>query len=80
MQWMWMDVVTSVSPTDEKERVYYEPNGGRYRFIIRGTDVTAEDEGCGVGSMMVYFAYYMEDSDRDDANGPDSSIDTEDMP
>ncbi len=80
MRWMWMDVVTSASPTDEKERVYYEPNGGKYRFIIRGTDVTAEDEGCGPGSMMVYFAYYMEDSDRDDTNGPDSTIDEEDMP
>jgi len=80
MRWSWNTIVSSDSPTDEKERVYYEPNGGKYRFLIRGTDVTGTEEGCDAGSMMVYFAYYMEDSDRDDANGPDWTIDEEDTP
>ena len=32
---------------------------------IRGYRVTADDEGCGANSNLVYFAYVAEDNDRE---------------
>jgi hypothetical protein len=49
------------------------------RLRIKGTNVTSDDEGCGTNSMLVYWAYFYEDSDRDDANGPSAAaVDPED--
>ena len=74
-----MTVVSSTSTHDEKERIYFEPYCGQFRIRIRGTSVTTDNEGCGTNSIRVYAALFMEDSARNDANGPDWTIDPEDM-
>jgi len=71
----WGAVRYSIDRTDNKERVIYNnfgPSGSEssFRLIIKGKDVTADEEGCGMNKMKVYYAYYWEDSDRDDSNGP----------
>ena len=45
------------------------------KLEIKEFNVTADNTGCGTNSMRVYFAYYYEDTDRDDGNGPGSEID-----
>jgi hypothetical protein len=67
-------VVADTDDNDEKRRVFAdtvltEP----YELRIIGDDVTADDAGCGTNSMLVYYAYFYEDSARDDADGPTSS-------
>jgi len=68
---------SSVSSTDNKERVFYDVGGLAVKLEISGFNVTSDDSGCGTNSMKVYYAYFYEDSDRDDANGPGSEIETE---
>jgi hypothetical protein len=64
----------SASPYDNKERVYYYDVGGKaVKLEISGTQVSADDEGCGTNSMKVYFAVMAEDADRDDVDGPSYS-------
>jgi hypothetical protein len=65
--------------TDEKERIYYSGNlGGRtFRFVVSGADVTSDNAGCGTNSMRVHFAWFYEDSSRDDSDGPNSEIEPE---
>lgn len=66
---------SSVS-VDNKERVFYQGIGGNaIQLQIYGFSVTADDTGCGTNSMKVYYAYYYEDSDRDDSDGPNTTID-----
>jgi hypothetical protein len=66
---------SSVS-VDNKERVFYQGVGGKaIQLQIYGYNVTADDTGCGTNSMKVYYAYYYEDSDRDDSDGPNASVD-----
>ena len=61
----WVTVRASQT-TDDKERVVIEnPESGVYRMKIRGYRVTADDEGCGTNSNLVYFAYVAEDNDRE---------------
>ena len=61
----------SVDSYDNKERIYFDGIGGKtVELRIIGDDVTADNEGCGTNSMKVYYAYILEDADRDDGNGP----------
>ena len=58
--------VLASTTSDDKERVTIErPESGIYRMKIRGQRVTADDEGCGTNSSLVYFAYVAEDNDRE---------------
>ncbi|MDD9941919.1 MAG: S8 family serine peptidase [Myxococcales bacterium] len=64
----------SNSITDNKERVFYEDPGGLpLRVEISGTSVTSDLSGCGFNSQRVYYAFFYEDSDRDDFEGPYAS-------
>lgn len=64
-------LMTSASSYDNKERVFYtSPGNKNLELGIVGYDVTATAEGCGVGKQRVYYAFYYEDSQRDDPEGP----------
>jgi hypothetical protein len=63
---------------DNKERVYHDGAGGQaVKLEIVGYRATADNMGCGTDSMKVYYAYFYEDSDRDDVDGPGAEIDPE---
>jgi hypothetical protein len=65
--------VLSSDTRDNKERVALErPDGGPYRLNLRGERITADDEGCGTNSMRVYWAYVVEDGDREAAENLDN--------
>jgi hypothetical protein len=65
------DLEYSTSTSDEKERVYHGAIGGNaIQLDIVGYDVTADNEGCGANSMLVYWSYFYEDDARDDPDGP----------
>lgn len=70
----WSTRRVSSSGSDNKERVILHDfsgiNAARHRLKLHGYDVTADAEGCGSNKMKVYFAWYYEDSDRDDSDGP----------
>jgi hypothetical protein len=61
---------------EEKKRLTLGPEvrGTVVSIGIYGADVTADSEGCGTDKMKVYWAYFFEDSLRDDADGPNSQI------
>ena len=62
---------SSADASDNKEMVYYSGVGGQaIKLEISGFSVSADDEGCGANSMKVYYAFIVEDSDRDDGDGP----------
>lgn len=60
--------------TDNKARVVLDSVSPGYNYFlkIKGDDVTSDLEGCGSNSTRVFWAYYWEDSRRDDAD--DSSL------
>jgi hypothetical protein len=62
---------------DNKERVFHDVGGLAVKLDIYGYNVTADNAGCGTNSMKVYYAYFYEDSDRDDYDGPGSEIEAE---
>ena len=67
-------LVNSVSGNDNRERVHLSGAGNKSLSLkISGFQVTADDAGCGNNSMKVFIAALLEDSDRDDANGPEWS-------
>ncbi len=69
---------SSIDYYDNKERVYYSAIGGQtVQLEIDGWDVKTDTTSCGSNSMKVYYAYFYEDDDRDDADGPGSLVDTE---
>ena len=49
-------------------------NNKRAQLEIHGVDVTADNEGCGTNSNLVYFAWFWEDDARDDPEDPGSEI------
>ena len=60
---------------DNKERVVDNRIGGKaVKLQIIGDDVTADNALCGTNSMLVFYAFYFEDTDRDDGDGPGSEI------
>ncbi|MEE9386910.1 MAG: hypothetical protein V3V08_26125 [Nannocystaceae bacterium] len=70
------DNVTRVSDTDgygEVARVVRaNPGPGLWELRIIGYDVDGVDDPvCGNDSIQVFYAFFYEDSDRDDSNGPD---------
>jgi hypothetical protein len=68
-------VVADTNDVDEKRRVFADTvYTDSYQLRIIGDDVTADDAGCGTNSMLVFYAYFYEDSARDDANGPGNEI------
>lgn len=69
---------SSLDSYDEKERVFYSGVGGQaVKLELYGYDVPSDSTGCGNNSVKVYYAWFYEDDDRDDANGPSSEIDPE---
>lgn len=63
---------------DNKERVFtYDVGGKAVQIDVIGSDVTTDAEGCGTNSMKVFYSYFYEDGDRDDANGPGAEIEAE---
>ncbi len=74
----WKTVRSSISYTDNKERVFETGVGGkRLRLQIDGYKVTADATGCGTNKMKVYYGYFYEDSARDDPDGPGNEISKE---
>jgi hypothetical protein len=70
----WTTLGYSADAYDYKERVRVTPaSGWRHRVKISGYNVTSDDAGCGTNSMKVYYAYFYEDSARDDGDGPSAS-------
>jgi len=70
-------LIHSSSADDNKERIYYNDNfftgpiqNKKVDLEIIGNSVSTDVEGCGVDSMMVYYAWMYEDNDRDDSDGP----------
>lgn len=47
-----------------------DPGGKCRKLVLEGSNVTANDEDAGQHRRVVYFAYFYEDTDRDDAGGP----------
>ncbi len=72
---VWKTKRSSTSTTDEKERIFYTDFSGnrKWRLRISGTDVSTIGAGCGLNSMRAYVAFFFEDSDRDDSNGPSAA-------
>jgi hypothetical protein len=62
---------------DHREVVHVIGAGNKALSLkLPGFDVTADDAGCGSNSMKVFIAALLEDSDRDDDNGPEWSAAT----
>ena len=69
---------SSLDYYDNKERVFSRSVGGQaIELEIEGWDVKTDTTSCGSNSMKVYYMYFYEDGDRDDADGPGSLIDPE---
>ena len=65
LNWTFDTVVSNTD--DSRQRVTYTaPANKVLRLRIEGRDVTTDNIGCGSDSMKVYYAFYFEDSDRDD--------------
>lgn len=47
-----------------------DPGGKCWKMRISGLDVTPDDENGGIEQRKVYWAFYYEDTDRDDVDGP----------
>jgi len=75
----WSNINSDAGSYEEKKRVFYSSfmSNTYYRLRIQGTNVTCDACACGTNSMRVHLAYFYEDSARDDADGPDGTIDTE---
>lgn len=69
---------SSARSFEEKERVYFNlgnySNADKIEIKLEGYDVTADNEGCGTDSNLVYIAWFYEDGDRDDTDGPGFEI------
>jgi hypothetical protein len=70
---------SSTQSTNESEFVYARSPafGGLdtiqnvpLELIIDPVSVTADNTSCGTNKMLVWYAYFFEDSNRDDADGP----------
>jgi hypothetical protein len=77
------ELMSSASGTDEKERIFISNAGGKaLKLEIVGDGVTADEE-CWVNNqwapnkMKVYWAYFYEDSARNDTDGPTTAIEIE---
>jgi hypothetical protein len=76
----WTTVEYSTDSYDEKERVFHSDfsSGNSYRIAIDGFRVNNDYTSCGQDSMRIHYAYFYEDSSRDDTDGPDcANIDPE---
>ncbi len=66
-----VQVSGSFDSSDNKERVYASDVGnGTLELEISGYDVTTSGEGICNNAMQVWWAYFYEDDDRDDSDGP----------
>ena len=66
-----LPIRTSTDSFDNKERVFHGAVGGRtLQLQVIGSDVEADNTGCGTNRMKVYVTYLAEDDDRDDVDGP----------
>lgn len=69
---------SSLDYYDNKERVFSRGVGGSaVKLELDGWDVKTDSTACGRNSMLVYYAWFYEDDDRDDSDGPGSLIDVE---
>lgn len=66
-------IVAIGNSEDNRQRIHRVPtvSGVQYQIKLVGDDVTADDEGCGTNSMRVFYAYFTEDSDREEAEDLD---------
>ncbi len=69
----WDDMTGAVdTSSDNKKRIHLENSdinaGSYYRLRIDGAEVKSDKTGCGNNSVRVYWAFYYEDSDRDDTD------------
>jgi len=75
---MWQTIsIRTVSPTEEKERVFLSGAlvGRKFRLAVTGADVQSVDEaGCSGNAMRFHLAWLYEDSARDDASDPNDLI------
>ena len=70
------DIVASSSTTDNKEFVFSATRNASVSVypMIHGYRVTNGTPGCPGTSMRVYYAYFLEDGDRDDVDGPTLAV------
>ena len=60
---------------DNKKLVYSDQVGGEAIEIeIEGDSISGSDPTCGANSLKVYYAYFYEDSARNDTDGPGNEI------
>lgn len=63
----WSENASWSTTNDNRQRVTYAyPSDEILRLRLIGRDVTDDKTGCGTDSMRVYYAFYYEDTDRDD--------------
>jgi hypothetical protein len=63
---------------DEKRRYFSSSVAGDTLEIrLIGDEINSDLASCGLNGMLVYWAYFFEDSARDDADGPNVSIEAE---
>ncbi|MDP2309213.1 MAG: S8 family serine peptidase [Pseudomonadota bacterium] len=67
-------IVAIDNTSDNRQRIHKDSpvSGMTYSVKFTALDVTADDEGCGANSMRVYYAYFYEDSDREEAEALDN--------
>jgi hypothetical protein len=69
---------SSLDSYDNKELVFSTNVGGQSLEVeLNGYDVKTDSTICGRNSMLVYYAWFYEDSARNDADGPGAEIETE---
>jgi len=67
----FLSVSTSSSAYDNKEMAFYSPQDTcHYRIRLNGYSVSGTNGGCASGKTRVYWSWFLEDSARDDSNGP----------
>lgn len=73
----WSVVDSDIDSYDEKMRVFEDDvtsSSYYWRLRLKGYRVTSDNTGCGANSIRVYYAWFFEDSARNDANGPGTEV------
>lgn len=69
--------VYSATSGTEKQRVSLDLSStGATNVTVKlyGTNVTTDNEGCGINATRVYLGWYYEDTARNDVDGPGPEI------
>jgi hypothetical protein len=66
----WLDMIQTSAESDNRQRLFTDGSVGgypwRFRLIGDAVDTLSNDYGCGVDSVLVYWASIWEDNARDD--------------